>query len=69
MYDLIVKAGRIVDGTGAPAFTGDIAVTEGRIVGVLSVHSYTAGIYNTEHAQFLGTVASQVAGCTATIAA
>src|SRR5437868_15474620 len=32
MYDLIVKGGRIVDGTGAPAFTGDIAVTDGRIV-------------------------------------
>ena len=34
MHDLVVRNGRIVDGTGAPAFTGDVAVTGGRITEV-----------------------------------
>jgi N-acyl-D-aspartate/D-glutamate deacylase len=32
MYDLVIKSGSIVDGTGAPPFSGDIAVADGRIV-------------------------------------
>jgi len=34
MHDLIVRAGRIVDGTGGEAFTGDVAITDGRITEV-----------------------------------
>src|SRR6058998_3213244 len=34
MYDLKIVNGRIVDGTGAPAYTGDVAVQEGVIVAV-----------------------------------
>jgi N-acyl-D-aspartate/D-glutamate deacylase len=34
MYDLIVRNGTIVDGTGAPATTGDVAVKDGRLVQV-----------------------------------
>jgi N-acyl-D-aspartate/D-glutamate deacylase len=30
-YDLLLKNGRIVDGTGMPAFTGDVAIQDGRI--------------------------------------
>ncbi len=31
-YDLLVKNGRIIDGSGRPAFTGDVAVARGKIV-------------------------------------
>ncbi|MFN0029227.1 MAG: N-acyl-D-amino-acid deacylase family protein [Acidimicrobiales bacterium] len=31
MFDTIIKGGTIVDGTGAPSFSGDIAITDGRI--------------------------------------
>ena len=31
MHDLVIRAGRIVDGTGRPAFTGDVAIDAGRL--------------------------------------
>jgi N-acyl-D-aspartate/D-glutamate deacylase len=31
MYDLIIRSGTIVDGSGSPAFTSDVAVSDGRI--------------------------------------
>jgi N-acyl-D-aspartate/D-glutamate deacylase len=34
MYDLLIKAGTIVDGSGNAAFTGDVAIEDGRIVEV-----------------------------------
>jgi N-acyl-D-aspartate/D-glutamate deacylase len=34
MYDLLIKAGSVVDGTGRPAFTADVAVSDGLIVDV-----------------------------------
>ena len=33
-YDLIIRNGRVVDGSGEPAFQADVAVQDGKIVGV-----------------------------------
>ncbi|HEY7068241.1 MAG TPA: amidohydrolase family protein [Chloroflexota bacterium] len=33
-YDLLIKGGRIVDGSGLPSYLGDVAVQDGRIVAV-----------------------------------
>lgn len=32
--DLVIRNGRIVDGTGAPSYIGDIAVVDGKISAV-----------------------------------
>ena len=34
MHDIVIRGGSIVDGTGSPAFNGDIAVDDGRITAV-----------------------------------
>jgi N-acyl-D-amino-acid deacylase len=34
MHDIVIRGGTIIDGTGKAAFTGDVAIAEGRIVGV-----------------------------------
>ena len=33
-YDLLLKDGRIVDGSGMPSFRGDVAIKDGKIVGL-----------------------------------
>ena len=32
MYDLIIKNGKIINGTGSPSFFSDIAIADGKIV-------------------------------------
>src|SRR6201987_5313959 len=34
MHDIVIRGGTIIDGTGKAAFTGDVAIVDGRIVGV-----------------------------------
>lgn len=34
MYDLVIRNGKIVDGSGVPAFNGDIAIKDGKIAAV-----------------------------------
>ena len=34
MHDTVIRGGTIVDGTGKPSFTGDVAITDGRIAAV-----------------------------------
>src|SRR4029077_8577205 len=33
-YDLIIRNGRVVDGTGNPAFFADVAVADGKVAGI-----------------------------------
>ena len=41
MYDLIIRNGTIVDGTGAAPFTGDIAISAGKVAAVSPVGQLT----------------------------
>ena len=34
-YDLVVRGGRIVDGTGSPWYSGSVAIRDGKIVAIL----------------------------------
>ena len=34
MHDIVIRGGTILDGTGAPAVTGDVAIDGGKIVAV-----------------------------------
>src|SRR5437588_4137079 len=36
-YDLVIRHGRVIDGTGAAAFVGDVAVRDGSIAAIGAV--------------------------------
>ena len=42
-FDTIVRGGRIVDGTGSPAYHADIGIRDGRIAAIGALSSATAG--------------------------
>jgi N-acyl-D-amino-acid deacylase len=37
MHDIVIRGGTIIDGTGKPAFTGDLAIAVARL-GARSMH-------------------------------
>ncbi len=41
-FDVVLKGGRIVDGTGAPWFTGDVGIKEGKITKIGRIDDKTA---------------------------
>ena len=48
MYDLLIRNARIVDGTGAPAFDGDLAISQGRIAAVGKIDGDAAKVIDAE---------------------
>ena len=44
MYDLIIRNGRIADGSGMPAFTADMAIQDGRVARIGRIDSEAAEI-------------------------
>jgi dihydroorotase/N-acyl-D-amino-acid deacylase len=42
-YDLLIRRGRIIDGTGAPWYAGDIAIKDGRIAAIGRLDGASAG--------------------------
>jgi len=41
-YDLLIRGGRIVDGTGNPSYTGDVGIRGGKIAGIGRLQGKTA---------------------------
>lgn len=42
-YDVVIRGGRVLDGTGNPFFHADVAIDDGRIV-LVGRHGYSEGV-------------------------
>ena len=42
MYDLLIRNAQLLDGTGQPAYKGDIAIEQGRIAAIGDLSAATA---------------------------
>ena len=47
-YDLLIKNGRVVDGTGGPSYYADVAIQNGKIVGVGRFNESAARVINAD---------------------
>src|SRR5580765_6854349 len=50
MHDLVIKGGTVVDGTGAPARTADVAIDDGRITEVGTVEGVARRVIDADGA-------------------
>ena len=48
MYDLVLKGGRIYDGSGMPSFNGDVAVAQGKIVEIGRINGKSKRVLNVD---------------------
>ena len=48
MYDLVIKGGRIYDGSGMPSYNGDIGIKDGRIVEIGRLNGSAAKTLNVD---------------------
>jgi N-acyl-D-amino-acid deacylase len=48
-YDLLIKDAQVIDGTGSPAFSGDVAVKDGKIVEVGKVTGSATRVINAQN--------------------
>jgi len=45
IFDVIITGGRVIDGTGAPWFRGDVGIVSDRIAGMSSNSSQSRWVY------------------------
>ena len=54
MFDLLLKGGRVYDGSGMPSFTADVAVAGGKIAAIGRLNGTAKRTLNVEGAVALG---------------